>query len=134
MVSKTVMVYKTDPAPMALSGFTLLEVMVALAVVAIALAALVSGAAFTLRTQSQLTTQTLASWVASNQLARFASIRNAARQGQEQLAGQSWAWEITTSTTSEPRLQKAMITVFEPSTSTTSATPVYRRVTFVLEP
>ncbi len=53
------------------SGFTLIEVLVALAVIAIGLVAVLAVAARSGRVDSELQQQTFAAWVANNQLERM---------------------------------------------------------------
>lgn len=77
-------------------GMTLMEVLVALAVVAIAVAALARVGAQALDTQYQLQQRTLALWVADNQMAELrleAPLAAGRRQGRVQMAEQDWHWE-----------------------------------------
>jgi len=77
-------------------GFTLLEVLVALVVVAIAVAALARIGSQSLDTQFQIEQRTLALWVADNVIAELrldppgASGR---RQGSSPMGRQEWAWD-----------------------------------------
>ena len=59
------------PIPSSQRGFTLLEVMVALAVVAIALAALVKGGSQSAATAAHLRDKSFAHWVAMNRVAEL---------------------------------------------------------------
>ncbi|MCE0489652.1 type II secretion system minor pseudopilin GspI [Pantoea sp. Mb-10] len=77
------------------SGMTLLEVMVAMAMLAIAGVAMLSSSQQQLRFQGELTRKQLAIWVAENQLAltRLASPRAAQnQQGEAWMADQRWYW------------------------------------------
>lgn len=79
------------------SGFTLLEVLVALAVVAIALAALARVGAQSLDVQSRLEAQTMALWVADNLISELRLEPpgpNARQQGQVELGGRAWYWDV----------------------------------------
>ena len=80
-------------------GFTLVEVMVALAVVAVALPALLLTLSQQLDGLRYLEDRTHAQWVAANRLAELrlvagakGSLRTGRVSGTEELAGRSWYW------------------------------------------
>lgn len=78
------------------SGFTLLEVLVALAVVAVALAALARAGSQAIEAQRSLEERTLALWVADNVLAEMrleADLSPGRRQGQARQGGRDWFWD-----------------------------------------
>ena len=99
---------RTDPlrgettcsfAPEALIGFTLVEVMVALAVVAVALPALLFTLSQQLNGLRYLEDRTHAQWAAANRLAELrlvvgakGSLQTERISGTEDLAGRSWYW------------------------------------------
>ena len=99
---------RTDPlrgkttlsfAPRAFIGFTLVEVMVALAVVAVALPALLVTLSQQLDGLRYLEDRTQAQWVAANRLAELrlvvgakGSLQTGQISGTEELAGRSWYW------------------------------------------
>ncbi len=78
-------------------GFTLLEVMVALAVLAITLGALSKGVSNYLDNASYLQDKTLAAWVAENRITELqiseAWPKPDTTKGSSQLAGREWYWE-----------------------------------------
>ncbi len=80
----------------ALRGFTLLEVMVALAVLAISLAALGRGVSSYLDNASYLQERTLATWVAENRIAELRVLnvwpKPDTTKGSSMLAGREWYW------------------------------------------
>ncbi len=80
------------------NGFTLLEVLVALAILAIAMAALVRGAGQNTANQSYLEERTFAHWVAMNRLAEVrlldASPPAGTSSGVESLGGRDWRWTM----------------------------------------
>lgn len=77
-------------------GFTLLEVLVALVVVAVALGALARSGAQGLDTQSALEERTIALWVADAVLAEIRLDQASAPgrlQGDRRMGGRDWAWQ-----------------------------------------
>lgn len=88
------------------SGFTLLEVMVALGVIAVGLAAAVTTVTASVRNASGLQQRTFAHWVAMNQLAKIQITGNkvpSTKRGSEPMAGHEWYWRISL----EPTADKA---------------------------
>lgn len=78
------------------SGFTLMEVLVALAVVAVALAALLKGASANAVNAAYLRDKSLAHWVAMNVVAeRQLGLQQeglSGDRGEEEMGGRRWAW------------------------------------------
>jgi len=77
------------------SGFTLIEVLVALAVVALALAALTRAGSTALNTQAELESRTLALWVAENRLGEIrleGASRAGGGSGTTRLGDRDWRW------------------------------------------
>lgn len=93
-------------------GFTLLEVLVALAVLAIALGALIRAAGSSVTQASYVKEQTLATWVAQNQLNLWLlpNYRSAA-SGKTAMAGRDWYWQVQTQDTSDADLQRLEVEV-----------------------
>lgn len=97
------------------SGFTLLEVLVALAVMSFALTALWKVLSQGVAVADALPDRVLARWVAQNRLV----LRQAERHwpepqvytGREVLAGKTWYWEELVGITSEPRLRRITVNV-----------------------
>jgi general secretion pathway protein I len=82
-------------------GFTLIEVMVALVVVALSISALSFQMMGGIDNTAYLRDKTIASWVASNQLEleRLANKRSNAlltqeKSGSEEMAGREWFWRV----------------------------------------
>jgi general secretion pathway protein I len=80
-------------------GFTLLEVLVALAILAVTLGALIKAATEHTRNTQYLQERTLAHWVGQNVLARYeagllVAERGASSEGTVQQAGQEWAYRV----------------------------------------
>jgi general secretion pathway protein I len=103
----------------ALRGFTLVEVLVALAVVAIALAAGMRALAQSADGASSLKLRTLALWVAQNRLAQAQLVRpwpsRGTRTGDETQAGIRFVWRETVSDTPNPAFRRIEIVVAEPA-------------------
>lgn len=81
-------------------GFTLVEVLVALAIVTVGLAALFTTANQTVRTSSYLRERTLAQWIALN---RITETRLSGRipsdeemEGETEYGGERWRWKLLT--------------------------------------
>jgi general secretion pathway protein I len=99
-------------------GFTLIEVLVALAIVAVALSAGMRALAQGADGASSLKARTLALWVAENRLARAQLDLSAqgatAASGDETQAGMALAWRQTIGTTPNPAFRRIEIVVTEP--------------------
>lgn len=96
-------------------GFTLLELLVALAILSIvALTALRNNASM-IDNAAYLRDKTLAHWVAMNKAAelRLAGqlIVNDGQQGKTVMAEQRWAWQVTGKATDDPDIQLVEIKV-----------------------
>ena len=99
-------------------GFTLVEVLVALAVVSIALAALSGAGSRVLATQEALQTRTLAFWVADNRLAelRFVeTLQPGGSEGSSRMAGRDWRWQQRVQAAPGGDLWRVDVTVFDAS-------------------
>ena len=97
------------------SGFTLLEVMVALAVIALGMAAVIKTVTTTTSNTIHLRDKTFAYWVAQNQLAEIeltaASPKTGFTDGEEKLAGLTWHWTRKIEGTEDPDTNRIEITV-----------------------
>ncbi len=92
-----------------------MEVLIALAVLAIAMAALVKSAGGFTANQVYLENKTIAHWVALNQLVilreKGGSPPVGRQDGQEEMAGRMWLWSAQISQTPDPNVMKAEVTV-----------------------
>ena len=96
-------------------GFTLLEVMLAMAVFAVAGVALISASGNNARNLSQLEQQMFSQWVASNQLVN-ATLENTwppknNRTGTEEMAGREWHWHIKVLQTPDNNMKALQVEV-----------------------
>ncbi len=104
------------------AGFTLLEVLVALAVLAIAMSAIIRAATQSIETAAVLREQTFASWVALNQVNQLLLDAKpwpteGSRTGKADLAGRGWRWEARFAKTEDPDLRRLEMTVRAAETS-----------------
>jgi general secretion pathway protein I len=97
-------------------GFTLLEVLVALAVLAIAMGAIIGAATQSINTVATLRDQTFAGWVALNQINALLLDpkpwpEDGSRKGNAELANRNWRWEARFHKTEDPDLRRLELTV-----------------------
>jgi general secretion pathway protein I len=96
-------------------GFTLLEVLVALAIFALVAASVLTASARSVRTAAQLEAKTLAMWVADNRLTELqlaeAPPADGRDQGQVEFAGRRWLWQSEIQATSEPSMRRVTLWV-----------------------
>ncbi|MCU1716027.1 type II secretion system minor pseudopilin GspI [Pseudomonas sp. 5P_3.1_Bac2] len=96
-------------------GFTLLEVLVALAIFALVAASVLSASSRSLQTAARLQDKTLAMWVADNRLSTLQlsldPVAGGREQGEEQMAGRRWQWQSEVTATSEPGMRRVTLWV-----------------------
>jgi general secretion pathway protein I len=96
-------------------GFTLVEVLVALAVLAIALTAVMRTMAQAIDATATLRERNVALWVAQNRLAEHQMRRDwpaaDTKDGDVELGGDKWFWREQVSTTPEPDIRRIEITI-----------------------
>ncbi len=99
-------------------GFTLLEILVALAVLAIALAGATRAVQGSADTIAALQERQLAGWVAENRLAWLRGTRQwpepGEQTGREQQAGRDFEWRMKVETTPHPLFRRVDIRVYLP--------------------
>lgn len=97
-------------------GFTLLEVLVALAVLALALAAAVSAGAAYVGNQAYLQERTLAHWVARNALIElqleYPWPGTGKREDDARMADRDWHWRATIDETPEEDMRRVDVEVW----------------------
>ena len=96
-------------------GFTLLEVLVALAVLALGMTAVIGAAGSSTRRGSDLRDRTFADWVAMNELTSLRLAKtvpaSGSLNGDADMAGQKWHWTATISGTADPDLLRIDVAV-----------------------
>jgi general secretion pathway protein I len=107
-------------------GFTLVEVLIALAVVAIALLALTRAATVQVQSFDGLRERTLAGWVGANVLSetRLATAMppTTRSDGHMQFAGRDWRWTRDVQATPSPEIRRIDISVYLGESHDPSAT------------
>ncbi len=110
-------------------GFTLLEVLIALAVIALGLVALLQSGAGSARELERLREQTFATWVAADAITRVRLAEGfppvSRRDGVARMGPRDWYWEMVIQATTDPQLRRLDVRVYrdpartEPVTSLT---------------
>tara|TARA_R110000868_G_scaffold134224_3_gene346136 strand:+ start:1271 stop:1660 length:390 start_codon:yes stop_codon:yes gene_type:complete len=98
-----------------MGGFTLLEVLVALAIFALVAASVLTATARSLQTAARLEDKTLAMWIADNRLSEMQLAREPVADGREQgevaFAGRRWQWQSEVEATSEADMRRVTLWV-----------------------
>jgi len=117
-------------------GFTLLEVMVALAVLAIALAALIKGVSDNAANAAHLRDKSLAQWVGMNVVTeqRLATDwgDTGVRRGEEEMGNHSWYWSASLGETFDADVRRLDVEVR--GSAEQGSAPLVRLVAFVARP
>jgi general secretion pathway protein I len=105
------------PAANRQSGFTLLEVLIALTIFATAAGGFLSATGQSLRQLQRMEAKTFAGWVAQNRLAELRSPRAWPDTGERDdtvaMAGREWKVRVTIEATPHPDLRKVLIAVYD---------------------
>jgi general secretion pathway protein I len=120
-----------------LQGFTLLEVLIALAVLALAMGAVIKAASDYTSNQSYLRDRTLAMWVARNVLVEYQVkgewLSVGERKGTREMGNQEWRWLARISQTEEAELRRLDVEVY-PLDSDDDENPLSVLSGFLLQP
>ncbi|MEQ6340861.1 MAG: type II secretion system minor pseudopilin GspI [Gammaproteobacteria bacterium] len=96
-------------------GFTLIEVLVALAVLAISLAAVINGISANVSNAAHLRDRTLAHWVAMNKVAEVQTggifPDTGVTKGEAMLAERAWYWSMTVAGTADANVRRLDVEV-----------------------
>lgn len=103
------------PQQRAEHGFTLIEVLIALAVIGIGLLAVLAVAAKSARVAADIQDRAFADWVAENHIAELRLSEQWPQvgdsDGDTKLAGRKWHWKTTVDATPDKDLRRATVTV-----------------------
>ena len=96
-------------------GFTLLEVLVALFVFAIAITALVQAGSHRAQNLAYLRDRTLATWIASDRITELRlepqAVSTGSRDGELEMVGRTWFWEAEIRETPEESVRRVEVAV-----------------------
>ena len=98
-----------------MGGFTLMEVLVALAVISVALAALISASTDSVYTSNNLKDRTFAQWVAENRATEIRINKNrlvtGTTTGRVKMVHQQWDWKAVITNTPDRYVKQIVIEV-----------------------
>ncbi|WP_261841554.1 type II secretion system minor pseudopilin GspI [Aliamphritea ceti] len=98
------------------SGFTLLEVMVAVFVLGVAAAAIVQATSASIRHADAITERQLALWVANNTMTMAMLPESPTNQeGSSSFGGYTYNWQLRAEHTSTDNFQRLSVKVFRPN-------------------
>src|SRR3569623_920718 len=97
-------------------GYTMIEILVALAIIATAVAAIVAGVSGYVSNAAYLRDRTLAQWVVMNKVAEL-QLGNAwptpgAQHGASLMADHEWSWEVNNSATDDPDVVRLDVSAY----------------------
>ncbi len=104
-------------------GFTLIEVLIAVIILAIALIAVVRHTSLTANQTSYLQQRTIAHWLAMNIVAQTQTgllappPTGSHRSGTDIMLNQHWKWQLSTIATAQQRVVKIQVRVFDTMTN-----------------
>ncbi len=99
--------YKHNKSP----GFTLVEVLVALMILALAFAAIITSINQNSRNLLHLIDKTAANYVAMNVVAQVQTGLITTNSGQETQMNEDWNWQLQTQATENPYVTEILVTV-----------------------
>lgn len=107
-------------------GFTLIEILIAVAVVAIGLAAVITEVSRDMQNAHMLRTKTVAQWVAMNKITEWQIGSQWPATGQQhgdtEMARQTWYWRIKVSATEDKNIRRLDVEVAEQQDGDAAAT------------
>jgi general secretion pathway protein I len=122
------------PGPATSRGFTLVEVLVALTVVALGLTALMVAVSGTARTSGYLRDKTIAQWIALNRLTQVRLMVNKLGDnqdtGQLDFAGRKWHYDTRYFDTQFQSMKRVEVRVY-PGDANTKSNPIARSTGFM---
>lgn len=117
-------------------GFTLIEILIALAVLALAMGAVIKATSDYTANQSYLRDRTMATWVARDVLAEFQLRKDwpsvGEQKGTREMGTREWRWLARTSQTDEAELRRLDVEVMPADTDATE--PLTTLSGFLIQP
>lgn len=105
-------------------GFTLIEILIAMAILAIAMGALLQSAAQNASNTASLRDRTLAQWVAANKLAELQTQKTwspiGKTKGEMSMANAKWYWQVEVLKVNDDDLRRVEISVRKTESSKSS--------------
>ncbi len=96
-------------------GFTLIEVLVAMVILSLSLLAAIKVASGVTRSAIDLQEITIAQWVAMNKVVELRLAKTLPKtgrtNGQDEMAGRDWRWDIVVNETPYPKLREVHVSV-----------------------
>jgi len=120
---------KQFPNLKASHGLTLIEVLIALAIVGIAMMAVVKAVTQNIRATHHLQQKTIALWVGQSVLNEaiagvFETDHSTGNQSETTMLGQNWYWQLSSEATRNPRIIKLNVKVFANVTDQELESPI----------
>ena len=98
------------------AAFTLIEIMVALAVIALTMGAIIENTTASTRNAAYLRDKTIASWIAQNEITLVRAKRQwtnkSNKQGSVEMAGREWLWKMSIKKTDDANMRRITVDVF----------------------
>lgn len=119
------------------AGMTLIEVLIALAIIAIAMTAIIKATSENIRGTHYLQNKTIALWVGQEVLneARLGLLKLPespdAHEGQSAMLGEHWYWKASQMQTPNKRIKKLSVKVYNKQTHDEDESPVIGMETYV---
>ena len=110
-------------------GLTLIEVLIALAIISISVMAVIKAASQNISSTHYLQNKTIAMWLAQQVMneARAGLIQRASSDNQKlttEMLGQEWYWKIDENETANQKIKMLTVKVFTDETSKDEARPI----------
>jgi general secretion pathway protein I len=111
------------------AGLTLIEVLIALAIVGIAMLAVIKAVSQNIRATQHLQQKTIALWLGQSVLNQARASVSAANRGSGDQAtttmlGQDWYWQLASEETPNPRITKLKVKVFMSESDQEAESPI----------
>lgn len=119
------------------AGLTLIEVLIALAIVGIAMMAVIKATSQNINGTSYLQNKTMAMWVGQEVMSevRVGVLKNGHSSGNQKLStemlGQEWLWQTEEEETPNPRIKKIIVKVFLNESDEAAESPIITLTSYV---